>query len=108
MVAAVILLRLDDIAGHGDMARRAVREAEMAVREVLILVCTRNVMIEELSRQGIPAILKMRILTAFQGRIREHIFSDLGTAKYHLFCEGRKFSFRRRKRAKERGGSRMP
>ena len=107
-VAAVILLRLDDIAGRGDMARRAVREAEVAVRDMLILVCTRNMMIEELCRQGLPDILKVRILAAFQGRIREHIFSDLGTSKYHLFCEGRKFSNRYRKKAKERDGSRTP
>ena len=107
-VAAVILLRLDDIAGRGDMARRAVREAEVAVRDMLILVCTRNMKIEELCRQGLPDILKVRILAAFQGRIREHIFSDLGTSKYHLFCEGRKFSKRYRKKAKERDGSRTP
>ena len=105
-VAAVILLRLDDIAGRGGVARRAVNDAAVAVRNVLILVCTRDVMIEALNHQGIPAILRERILTAFQGCIRDHIYSDLGTAKYHLFNEGRKFS-RRRARGPERRRGRM-
>ena len=105
-VAAVILLRLDDVAGRGDMARRVVREADMAVRDVLVLVCTRDVMIEALNHQDIPAILKERILTAFQGCIRDHIYNDLSTGKYHLFNEGRKFS-RRRARGRTRRPGRM-
>ena len=108
-VVALILLRLDDIAGRGDMARRAVGDAEIAVRDLMILVCSRDMMAEAFRYQGMPDILKERIKTAFQGCIiREHIFSDLGTAKYHIFNEGRKFSRRRRKRAKEQEGSRTP
>ena len=98
--AASILLRLDFIAGHGDVARRAVREAEMAVRDVLLLVCSRNVMSDTLAHQGMPDILRNRILTAFNGCLKQRIFTELGTAKYHLFNEGVKFNRRPRRRSK--------
>ena len=108
--AAFVLLRLDVIAGHGDMARRAVREAERAVGDVLILVCTRDMMSEALRLQGLPAILTERILTAFHGCVKDNIFSALGVAKYHLFNEGMKFSRRRarQKKAKHEDGKRVP
>ena len=94
VLAAFILVTLDLIADQGDEAKRSVHEATQAVQDVIILVCCRGVTTEELGSQGMPKVLKQRLAFLFPGTCTDDRLSRLGTAKYHLFNEGVKFSRR--------------
>ena len=94
VLAAFILVTLDLIADQGDEAKRSVHEATQAVQDVIILVCCRGVTTEELGSQGMPKVLKQRLAFLFPGTCTDDRLSRFGTAKYHLFNEGVKFSRR--------------
>ena len=73
----------------------AVNKAIIAVQNVIILVCSRGLTLEDLGSQGMPSILKQRIALLFPESCNDERLSRLGVAKYHLFNEGTKFSRRR-------------
>ena len=94
-LAAFILVSLDLIAGQGHEARRAVNKAIIAVQNVIILVCSRGLTLEDLGSQGLPGVLKERIALLFPECCNDERLSRPGVAEYHLFNEGKKFSRRR-------------
>ena len=100
-LAAFILISLDLIADQGDEAKRSVHEATQTVQNVIVLVCSRGLTIEELGHKGMPGVLRQRIATLFPGYCctDDRLLGRLGVAKYRVFNDGVKFS-RRRARTK--------
>ena len=82
------------MAGKGEGARAGLRTAIKSVSDVIMLVSCRTLTSEELASQGMPVVLKKRLLALFPWCREEERFSRFGDSKYHLFNDGGKFSRR--------------